>query len=293
MFPCFFMESWRSLYPFASHEIMVGGLRYHYLDEGTGPTLLLLHGNPTWSFYWRNLVLGLRDSFRLVVPDHIGCGLSEKPSRKEYPFTLRRRIEDAAELVKRLDLRDVTLIAHDWGGAIGMGLAAEYPERFRRFVLCNTGAFRFPGCPFRIRVCRIPGFGDLAVKGFNAFAGAAVHMAVEKPLPGAVKAGLLAPYDTWHNRIATHEFVRDIPLSPRDRSWETLVKVEAGLAQFRDRPVCLIWGMRDWCFTPAFLKRFQEFFPQAQTHPFPDAGHYVVEEVPREIVSLIRQFIKG
>ncbi|MDO4585027.1 MAG: alpha/beta fold hydrolase [Planctomycetia bacterium] len=276
-------------YPFAWHELSVQGLRYHYLDEGEGPVLLMLHGNPTWSFYWRNLVKGLRDRFRVIVPDHIGCGLSEKPGLGEYPFTLERRIEDVLALVESLQLREITLVAHDWGGAIGMGAAVAAPERFRQFLLCNTGAFRFASCPWRIRVCRVPWLGDWAVKGGNVFARAAIRMAVEKRLSPTVRAGLLAPYDNWHNRLATHEFVRDIPLSPRDRSYETLVRVEEGLSQFRNHPVTLLWGMRDWCFTPAFLKRFQEIFPQAQTYPFPDAGHYLVEDAWEEILPVIRR----
>ena len=142
---------WRSLYPFQSHEATVAGRRYHYLDEGTGPVLLLVHGNPTWSFYWREIVTALRGKYRLIVPDHIGCGLSEKPSPTEYPFTLARRVEDLGELIEQLDLEQITLIAHDWGGAIGMGAAVAAPERFSRFVLLNTGAFPPPYVPLRIR----------------------------------------------------------------------------------------------------------------------------------------------
>lgn len=170
-----------------------------------------------------------------------------------------------------------------------MGAAVAAPERFRQFILCNTGAFRFASCPWRIRVCRIPGLGDWAVKGCNAFARAAVRMAVEKSerMTPVVRAGLLAPYDNWHNRRATHEFVRDIPLSPRDRSYETLVRIEEGLSQFQNHPVTLLWGMRDWCFTPAFLRRFQEIFPQAQTYTFPDAGHYLIEDAWEEILPIV------
>lgn len=287
-------NGWRALYPFESHFLEFGpNLRLHFLDEGPkdAPSILMLHGNPTWSFYWRNLVKALRDDFRVIVPDHIGCGLSSKPGRGEYSFTLDQRIRDVTALIQHLDLHDITLLAHDWGGAIGMGTAGRNPERFARFALCNTGAFRFNRIPARIASCRIPIFGRVGIQGFNLFAWTATFMAVEKPLSLEVKAGLLAPYDSWKNRLATCEFVHDIPMGPRDRSWETLCEVEKNLALLKDRPVCLMWGMKDWCFTPAFMSKFQEIFPQAEAHPFPDAGHYVVEEKWEEMVPILRQFI--
>ena len=123
-------HDWRSLYPFQSHEVTLDGHRCHYLDEGSGPVLLMVHGNPTWSFYWRNLILALRDRFRIVAVDHIGCGLSDKPAADDYSYRLARRVADLGQLIEKLDLRQITLVAHDWGGAIGMGAAVAAPERF-------------------------------------------------------------------------------------------------------------------------------------------------------------------
>ena len=287
------MADWHDLYPFQSHELSVQGLKYHYLDEGESdkPVVLMVHGNPTWSFYWRNLVLALRDEYRVVVPDHIGCGLSARPTRREYPFTLQRRMDDLAELIAALDLHDITLFAHDWGGAIGMGTAVDHPERFSRFILSNTAAFPFPRIPKRIALCRCPIFGEVMVQGFNAFAQAAVRMAPAKKLPPDVRAGLIAPYDTWRNRLATLEFVKDIPMSSRDRSWDTLQKIEAGLRQFSTCPVCFIWGMKDWCFPPVFVEKFLEYLPQAKVHELPEAGHYLMEDAWEEIVPIVREFL--
>ena len=286
-------DDWRSLYPFRSHELSLDGLRYHYLDEGAGEVLLLVHGNPTWSFYWRELILKLRQHYRVVVPDHIGCGLSDKPSAADYPYRLARRVADLGRLIEHLDLKRVTLVAHDWGGAIGMGATVAAPSRFSRFVLMNTAAFRAESCPLRIRVCRTPLLGRIGVQGLNLFARAALTMAVEKPerLTRAVRAGLLAPYDCWEHRTAVHQFVVDIPLGRRHPSYQTLCDIEAGLSQFRQHPVCLIWGMRDWCFSPAFLERFIEFFPDAAVHRLEDAGHYVVEDAHERIVPLIEEFL--
>ncbi len=287
---------WKSLYPFESHELSILGERMHYLDEGQGPVLLCLHGNPTWSFYWREVVKAFRDRYRVVVPDHIGCGLSSKPSLRQYSHSLGRRASDIHALVEELDLQQITLVAHDWGGAIGMGAAALAPERYSRFVLLNTAAFRSMRCPLRIRACRIPLLGRLAVQGLNLFSRAAVRSAMHRPerLSAAARAGLLAPYDTWANRTAVYGFVRDIPMKPSHRSYGVLKEIEEqGLGQFRHHPVCLIWGMRDWCFPPAFLDRFLDSFPKAEVHRLEDAGHYVVEEAPQQVIESIDAFLEA
>jgi cis-3-alkyl-4-acyloxetan-2-one decarboxylase len=284
---------WRALYPFQSHELTLDGHRYHYVDEGRGPVLLMVHGNPTWSFYWRDLILGLRDRYRVIAVDHIGCGLSDKPPANEYSYHLAQRVADLGQLVERLDLREITLVAHDWGGGVGMGAAVERPERFARFVLMNTAAFRMNTCPPVIRLCHVPGLGEVGVKGLNLFVRAALRMTVEKPerITPAVRAGYLAPYDSWRNRVGVLGFVRDIPLRPTHPSYATLTRIEQGLAQFGQHPVCLIWGMKDWCFSPKFLTRFRVFFPQAEVHELADAGHYVVEDAHERIIPLVDDFV--
>jgi haloalkane dehalogenase len=286
-------NDWRSLYPFASHEISLDGHRCHYVDEGRGPVLLLVHGNPTWSFYWRHLIAALRDRYRVVAVDNIGCGLSDKPASGDYSYRLAQRIADINQLIEKLDLRQITLVAHDWGGAIGMGAAVAAPDRFERFVLMNTAAFRMPKCPWAIHLCHLPLFGPVAVQGLNLFVRAALRTTVckhERMTP-AVCAGYSAPYDSWRNRTAVLRFVLDIPLSPSHPSYQTLLNIEQGLAQFRQNPVCLIWGMQDWCFTPKFLDRFLEFLPQAETHRLADAGHYVMEDAHEQVIPLVEDFL--
>ena len=287
-------HDWRLLYPFDSHWLTLDGHRFHYLDEGQGPVLLLSHGNPTWSFYWREVVQALRGKYRLIVPDHIGCGLSDKPPLSQYSYRLAQRVSDLNRLVEHLDLREITLVAHDWGGAIGMGAAVAAPERFSRFALMNTAAFRAARCPRRIRLVHIPGFGPLAVQGLNLFVKAALRMAAEdqRRMTPAVRAGLSAPYDSWANRIAVLRFAMDIPLKPSHPTYQTLVDIENGLRQFADRPISLIWGMKDWCFGPEFLQRFQEFFPQAEVHRLEDAGHYIIEDAHERVVPLLEDFLE-
>lgn len=279
-------------YPFSSHYLDLDGAAYHYLDEGEGETLLFVHGNPTWSFAWRNLVRELSPNYRAIAVDHIGCGLSDKPQRYEY--TLANHIGNLQRFIQELDLRRITLIAHDWGGAIGMGAAGQMPERFSRFVLMNTAAFRSTRIPWRIAVCRWPILGPLAVRGLNLFAIAALRMAVSKRdrMTREIGRGYLAPYDSWANRVAVQRFVEDIPLKPSHPSYQTLVEVEEGLSQFQDSPMKFIWGMRDWCFTPEFLKEFQTRFPHAETTALHEAGHYVFEDARDELPGLIREFLQ-
>ncbi|MCA9050548.1 MAG: alpha/beta fold hydrolase [Planctomycetaceae bacterium] len=249
----------------------------------------MVHGNPTWSFVWRRLIQDLKADYRIIAVDHLGCGFSEKPQTDVY--VLERHIQRLTALTECLNLSDITLFAHDWGGAIGMGCAGRQPERFSRFVLMNTGAFRSSRIPLRISACRIPLLGTIAMQGLNLFSLAALRMAVERPLNSSAAAGLLAPYNTWKNRIAVRRFVHDIPLTPEHRSYATLQNVEDGLQQFQRHPMLLVWGMRDWCFTPHFFEEFCQRFPDARQHPIADAGHYVFEDAPQELLESCRRFL--
>lgn len=283
----------KDLYPFSPNHLDVGGATMHYVDEGPrdAPALLMLHGNPTWSFYYRNLVLGLRDDYRCIVPDHVGCGLSDKP--QDYAYTLEQRINDVERLVETLELRAITLVVHDWGGAIGMGLAVRRPDLVRRFVVLNTSAFLSPNIPRRINILRLPIFGAVMIRAFNAFAGPAVSMATGRPggLPRDIRDGYLAPYDSWDHRIAVWNFVQDIPMGPRDRSYALMKSIDEGSGQFADRPVLVCWGGRDFCFDDTFLALWKERFPDADVHCFADAGHYVLEDAGDDILRLVKEFL--
>jgi len=283
-----------ALYPFSSHILQLDSLCYHYLDEGSGEEpLLMLHGNPTWSFYYRNLILGLRDSYRCVVPDHMGMGKSDKP--QDYPYTLSTHIDNLEKLVDHLKLDNITLVVHDWGGAIGMGFAVRQPERIKRLVIFNTAAFLSRKIPLSLRLCRIPGFGALAIRGFNAFACMATRWACIKQerMTAQVRAGYLEPYDNFANRVATLRFVQDIPMSPDSLSYSVIQHIEENLKLFRKHPVQIIWGAHDFVFNEHFLQRWQEIFPQAQVHRMEDAGHYVVEDAHEHILPMMKEFLQA
>jgi haloalkane dehalogenase len=285
-------------YPFDSHFLTLAeGLRCHYVDEPPAaedrPVLLMVHGNPTWSYFWRSLITHFRDRFRCVALDHIGCGLSDKPDEDEYPFTLEQRIADLVQLIEHLDLRRITLIAHDWGGAIGMGAAVRLSDRFEQFAFMNTAVFRSTQCPIRIRFCRTPFLGRLAIQGLNLFSLGTLWMASanRKNLTSAVRSALLAPYDSWSHRLAVYRFVQDIPLSSRHPSYAALQKIEESLPLFRAHRVCLIWGMLDWCFSPEYLKRFLQFFPEADVHRLDKAHHLLLEDAPEAVAAALETFL--
>jgi haloalkane dehalogenase len=285
-----------ALYPFAGHLFDAGGVRLHYLDEGSGPPVVMLHGNPTWSFYYRDLVLRLRDRYRCVVPDHVGCGLSDKPDESRYPYTLDRRVQDLTALIDHLRLdRDVTLVLHDWGGMIGSAWATRFPERVKRLVVLNTAAFPLPPgkkLPLSLWVGRNTAIGPVLIRGLNLFCRlAAEWCVVRRPLPPAVRRMYLAPYDSWANRVAVLRFVQTIPLKPGDPGYDIVAATERGLATLRDRPVLICWGMRDFVFDHHFLAEWERHFPAAAARRFEDAGHYVLEDAGEEVGLRVEEFL--
>ncbi len=289
-------EAWRCEYPYGSNFLKVGSHRINYVDEsgakadGRDP-VLMVHGNPTWSFYWRRMIGSLSPNRRVVAVDHLGCGLSDKPV--DHDYCLQNHIDNLCELIDHLDLQNVTLMAHDWGGSIGLGALLARRQRFKKIILFNTGAFPPPYIPFRIRVCRWPLIGKLGVQGLNMFARAATFMATEQKggLPKQVARGMLAPYDSWNNRIAIYNFVKDIPLSKRHPTWSVLDRIESGLAEVADWPIMMAWGMKDWCFRPECLDRLNGHWPNAEVHRFADAGHYVIEDAADEVEQKVQDFL--
>ena len=278
-----------------------------YLDEGPrdGEVIVMLHGNPSWSYYWRHLVLALRDpaagkAYRCIVPDHVGMGFSDKPddaasATPRYDYTLQSRIDDLDALLAHAGIGgDVTLAVHDWGGMIGFGWALNNAARVRRLVILNTAAFPLPPTkkmPWQLTLGRDWALGAMLIRGFNAFAAGAAKQGVESPVSPAVRRAYLAPYDSWAHRIATLRFVQDIPLRPTDRAWPLVEEAGRRLHEFADRPAFIGWGLRDFVFDWHFLDVFNRALPEAQVQAFEDASHYVLEDKHAVLVPAIRSFL--
>lgn len=283
------------LYPFESHWLERNGLKQHYLDEGRGEPVVMVHGNPTWSFYYRDLIRALRDDHRVIVPDHIGCGLSDKPGDEAYEYSLKQRVDDFGALIDSLKLEGpLNLVVHDWGGMIGMAWAVKNPDKVSRLVILNTAAFHLPpskAMPWQLSLARDSKLGAFLVRGFNAFSAGATRLAVEKPMSAAVRAAYTAPYDSWDNRIATLRFVQDIPLKPGDRGYDIISATATKLPTLADKPTLICWGMRDFVFDEKFLGEWRNYLPFAEVHEYPSAGHYVLEDAGERIIPLIKAFL--
>ena len=284
-------DSIRAEYPFESNfHRLAEGHTLHYLDEGErdAPAVLMVHGNPTWSFFYRHLVRTLSPHFRTIVPDHLGMGLSGRP--QNYAYRLQNHIGNLASLLDHLEISDYHLVVHDWGGPIGLGLDGKRARREGKTVILNTAAFADARLPFRIAACRLPWVGEALIRHCNAFAGVAVWMAPASRLPDAVKRGFLWPYQNSRDRVAIARFVQDIPMHPSHPSFPTLLQIEKSLPEVEGDKL-LLWGLEDFCFTPHFLERWKSIYPSAECKTFQGAGHYLLEDRREDVLSAVSGFL--
>lgn len=282
----------RELYPWRG-KLFTGhphGHKQHVIDVGEGPTLLFVHGNPTWSFYWRTLIAPLSEHYRCVAVDHIGCGLSDKP--QDWVYQLREHQANLARIIEALDLHEVTLVCHDWGGPIGYGGALAHRDRFKRFVVFNTLP-QFGEFPLSIKSMRWPVVGPLAVRGFNAFLKFALKKGTSRPEQylGPIGEGYLAPYQSWKDRVAIQRFVEDIPIEPGHPTYWAREDLKAGIAGLSDRPHLIIWGKQDFVFHHEFLEGWKQTVPHAEVHELEDANHFVVEDAHERIVPWVQEWL--
>jgi haloalkane dehalogenase len=278
----------QDLYPFESRYAELDGARVHYVDEGAGPTLLLLHGNPTWSFLYRDVIAGLRDDYRCIALDYPGFGLST--AAPGYGYTPAEHAQVVERFVTELDLRDVTLMVQDWGGPIGFAVATRHPDRFARFVIGNTWAWpkSDPGTQAFSRFLGGP-IGKRLILKRNLFVERIIPRGVQrKKLAPEVMAAYRGPFPTPESRVPTWVFPREIL-----RSRPFLGEVEQGLAAVTDRPALIVWPTKDVAFRDAERKRWEELFADHRTIPLDGAGHYIQEDAADEIVAAIRDWMPG
>ena len=278
-------------------SITLGNWRVHYCDQGKGETIVMLHGNPTWSYFYRHLVVSLRHNYRVIAYDHLGCGFSAPPPDDGYVWTLAQRIDDCAALLAALDITGkITLVMHDWGVAIGCGYATRYPQRIARLVICNGAAFPLPRhkkIPWQLRPFRHPKLGKLLVQDSNLFLRAVLLTCAQTKIPASVKEAYLAPYRQRAARHALWQFVADIPLRTDDRSFAILTTIANNLPQLSTLPILLCWGKRDFIFDKSFLRQWCIYFPQAQLREYEHCGHLLLEDDPHRISRDLRDFLRG
>jgi cis-3-alkyl-4-acyloxetan-2-one decarboxylase len=281
-------------FPYEPHFVDAGEIRLHYVDEGPpdAPPLLFVHGNPTWSYLWRRPIAELSArGHRCVAFDHMGFGRSDKPPQLSA-YSLERHIENALALIDALDLSDVTLVAHDWGGPIGLGALLERRDRLRALVLMNTWAWELPSfLPPFLREFRTEGLGEILALGGNLFVESIPGGMRRRDADPLMMEAYRAPFPDYWSRAGTLAFQREIPLTERDRSAPMMASIHERLPDLT-LPVLLVWGMRDPVFQPVFLEQWHQLFPEAETVALEDASHFLVEDSPEAVTEAIEGFLR-
>ena len=294
------LEGFRAQWPFAPRYARVNGCRMHYVDEGEGDPVLLLHGNPTWGFLYRRVIPPLVEAGRrVIVPDMIGFGLSEKPAR-EQAHSLDGHIANLAGLVRQLDLNRLTLVCHDWGGPTGLGFAMSNPDRVRALAVMSTWAWPSPAAEFHTRLfpwrtMHAPLIGPYLMGRHNVLANRGVYLSVvdrerfRREAQAAYEAVLPDP----ESRLLTWAWPRWIPLDDEARARARFAWLEEQLAKSR-LPALIIWGREDEVFdAETFAKRFKRLLPHAEGPHMVTGRHFLQEDSGPEIARLIIGFLDG
>jgi len=272
-----------SLYPFESRWFDSSRGRIHFIDEGAGPALLFCHGNPTWSFLYRHIVVALRDRFRCVAMDYLGFGLSDRPD--DYDYTITEHAAVVGELVDDLALDGFVVMGQDWGGPIGMAVSVERAERVRGVVLGNTWFWPTESLGMKT-FSRVMSSGPLQRRILER------NFFVERLMPGAMARSLSArEMDHYRQVQPSPEARRGVAEMPRQilAARPLLVRLARQVPErLGDKPALLVWGMRDPGFRPkAFLPRMRSTFPDHEVVELPQAKHYIQEDAPDEIAAAI------
>ncbi|MCB2223225.1 MAG: alpha/beta fold hydrolase [Actinobacteria bacterium] len=277
------------LFPFESRFVEIGGHTLHYVDEGEGPVLLLLHGNPAWSFLYRHVIAGLRDGYRCVAVDLPGFGLST--AEDGFSFLPADHSAVVERFTAHLGLDRITMMVQDWAGPIGLGMAGRDPARFERLVVGNTWAWPVGDDRHFTRFSGLFGgrAGRFLIRRFNLFVNALVPRGHARTKPSkAEMAHYRKPFPTQESRVPTSIFPREIV-----HSAGYLAEVEAGLAALAHLPVLILWGGKDIAFRQKEKARFEAVFPTHHTVDLPDAGHYLQDDAPDEVVAAMREWLAG
>lgn len=282
--------SWinRDLFPFSSRFVPVDGHQLHYVDEGTGPVILFVHGTPEWSFGWRDLIAGLKDRYRCIAVDHLGFGLSDKPARGDY------RVEAHANRLLRfteaLNLKAFHLIANDFGLSIGLSVAIRHPERVQKISLFNGWMWPLSGDPHYAGPAKVmrTWLGRLMYLRFNFPVNVVMPSAFgdRRKLTPEVHRHYKRALPTPASRVAAYAFAPE--LLDAEAFWQSLWEQRDRLA---DKPFLLFWGLKDRFVPPYELAKWEQALPNATVVRYPNAGHFVQEEEPEDMVARLRVFL--
>jgi len=287
-------ETFDGTFPFVPHYLDMDGFSMHFVDEGGGEPLLLLHGDPTWGYLWRKFIPTLAKHRRCIVPDQMGMGKSGTP-QDLYPYRLWHHIANLEALVLHLDLCNLTLVLHDWGGPVGLGVAIRHPHQIKRLVLMNTWAFApWPGGPLPRLVELIRSErGEKFVLEKNGYLEPALLGTTHHPekLTETVMDAYRAPFPTPATRRALLCWSRDIPVRETDSSYAEMKVIEEGLPLFTRTPTLLVWGMKDPVLPELVLRRWQRIYPRAITRELEDASHFLQEDAPERIIGIVEEFL--
>lgn len=281
--------------PFESRFLEYNGFKIHYLDEGSGPVVFLLHGNPTWCFFYRNLIGELKKNFRVIAIDYIGCGLSDHP--EDAHFRARDRVAEVEYIYRHLGISSFSVVMHDWGGAIGTKFLQAHLDRVQGIVYLNTTLTEVESLPPMIKASAHPLIGKFLTKYTKQFLRYLIGPGAVKKLSRAVKEGYLYPYQTMARRTAIWDFVRDIPFEHDHPTYPDMVELAEGFRNMSAIPVKIVWGLQDPCFHPYMLRKVAAHFPHAEIVEIADAGHLVLEDAPevtnREISTFLQSVVSG
>jgi haloalkane dehalogenase len=278
--------SWldESEYPFTSHFLEVDGGRLHYVDEGVGEPIVMVHGQPTWSFMYRHLIRDLSANYRCIAFDHIGFGLSDKP--RDWSYTPSQHADNLAMLVEHLDLDPFTLIVHDWGGPIGLGYAVGHPGQIRRIVALDTWMWSMAEHAAGRWFSKILGsaLGQIGTRRFNLFINVFMKRALGPAWPG-VAAAYRGPFERPEDRHGCALFPRMLCVPWLDEIWQQR-GVLSGI------PARLIWGGADPVFPAPMRERLASVFEDCDVSIHKGVGHFVAEELREQLATEIEPFLK-
>lgn len=272
------------LFPFKRNYFETLDHKIHYVDEGSGPVIVMFHACPMWSFSFRDLIGELSKDHRVIAFDLPGFGLSSRPM--DFDYTLNGFINLTEQFLNFLDLKEMTLILHGWGGTVGMGYAVEHPHQIKALIIMNSLGNSSYMPPLRLRLCRLPFIGPKLASAFKLLQTGRV-----KPQSRDVKEAYAFPYRDPAAFVVLQRFVEDIPTVPEADSVQRMLEIETGLWIFRSTPSLILWATRDWLYPLRLLKSWRHFLPDAQIHKIPGAGRYIQEDAPEQLRIIIREFI--